>query len=305
MPDRATSKRETFRDPALQASFDRDGYVVVDALDAHAARALRARAHLAIDSATPINDAQGALYGTLFDADRREIGAAVADEALSGLLASLLSDYRYEGGYVVAKPSSSGRLDMHQHQPVTRDIYETAVHCWLTLDDSGQDRGGLRIVPGSHAITRHVQSFDSPPYFASFADRLERDHARTLDLRAGQAVIFERSLLHGSEPNRADHPMLRILGTAIPQESRLCVLAEDQPGQFEALEVGDAVIDADLYCIVRENRAALRSAGPIANRNLALDEGEFVALVEAGSRIGPGSDPIDRVRSPRRWWRRA
>lgn len=304
MSERRASGRKTFRDSTMQAALDRDGFVVIDAMEASEARTLRARSLQAIDATTPINDPQGALYGTLFDAVRRDRGAAIADEFLTGLLGSLLSDYRYEGGYVVAKPASSARLDMHQHQPVTRDIYETVVHCWLTLDDSGRDRGGLRIVPGSHAITRHVQSFDSPPYFAAFADRLERDHARTLELRAGQAVIFERSLLHGSEPNRGSHPLLRILGTAIPQESRLCVLAEHSSGRFEAFEVGEAMIDADLYCIARENRAGLRSAGRIANQNLALGEQEFVALVEAGRRIRPGSDPLAQLRQRKHWWSR-
>ena len=121
----------------------------------------------------------------------------------------------------------------------------------------------------------------------------------TLELEPGQAVIFERSLLHGSEPNHGSDPLLRILGTAIPAESKLCVLAESEPGRFEALEVGEGEIDPELYCIARENRAALKSAGTVANRNLALTEDEFTALIAAGERIAPGYDPIDRIRSGR------
>lgn len=298
MPEPGAGRR-VLRDDALQEDFEREGFVVVEALGPDTAFSLRERACSAIDLTVPINDPQGALYGTLFDRERRPAGAAIADETLAPLLDSLLANFRYEGGYVVAKPPGSGRLDIHQHQPVTPDIYEPAVHCWLTLDRSGAGRGGLRVVPGSHAITRHVQSFDSAPYFAGFAPLLESRHARTLELEPGQAVIFERSLLHGSEPNPEPVPLLRILGTAIPAESTLCVLAESRPGQFEALEVGEGEIDPELYCIARENRAALRSAGFVANRNLALTAGEFTALVAAGDRIAPGFDPIDRIRSGR------
>lgn len=288
--------RRAFLRDDLQARLDRDGYVVVNALGEAAARELRAQAIRSMDGATPVNDPQGALYGTLFDPPHRARGAGIADRTLTPLVADLLDHFRYEGGYVVAKPAGAGRLDIHQHQPVTRDIFEPAVHCWLTLDDTGRNRGGLRVVPGSHAITRHVQSFDTAPYFAGFAEALESRHAVTLELRAGQAIIFERSLLHGSEPNASDDPLLRILGTAIPEESRLCILAETAPGRFEALEVGTGEIDPELYCIARENRAALQSAGFVENRNLALDETEFIALLAAGERIAPGHDPIDRLR---------
>lgn len=299
MPDSGVGRR-VFREEELQTKLERDGYVVVDALSRELALELRGRAANAIDRAVPINDPQGALYGTLFDKPRRQAGADMADDTLEGLLDSLLSDFRYQGGYVVAKPPGAGRLDMHQHQPVTADVYEPAVHCWLTLDRSGVGRGGLRVVPGSHAITRHIQSFESRPYFADFASRLEARHAQTLELEPGQAVIFERSLLHGSEPNQTSEPLLRILGTAIPTGSTLCVLAEEEPGRFEALEVGELEIDPDLYCIARDNRALLKSAGFVANRNLAMNEDEFIELLRAGDRIAPGFDPIDRVRGGRR-----
>ncbi len=90
--------------------------------------------------------------------------------------------------------------------------------------------------------------------------------------------------------------LIRILGTAIPRESRLCILAEKN-GAFEALEVGESVIDPKLYCIADGNTAGLRPAGRIANRNTAITESEFSALVTGGTRIRRGFDPIDAVRS--------
>ena len=289
--------RRTFRDPQVQARFERDGYVVVTALDEHQARVARSRAVAAMAPEPAVNDPQGALYGTLFDPERRPAGERLGDELLTPLLDSLLDDYRHEGGYVVAKLPGSPRLDMHQHQPVTFDIYEPSVHCWLTLDDVNSSAGALRVVPGSHALLRHVQSFATPPFFASFAERLEQHYAIDLDMRAGEAVIFERSLLHGSAPNLSPTSRLRVLGTAIPSESRLCILAEQQPGRFEALEVGGAFIDPTLYCIADANRAALKSAGVIDNRNAQLTEPEFSALLESGAKVRPGFDPIDTLRS--------
>ena len=300
MPESAAepgARRATFSDPHLQARFDKDGFVVVTALDPAQAANARARASIAMSETPEINDPQGALYGTLFDDEHRHAGERLADELLTPLLDSLLDNYRHEGGYVVAKLEDSPRLDMHQHQPVTADIYETAVHCWLTLDDVDSTTGALRLVPGSHAILRHVQSFASPSYFAGFAERVEQDYAIDLPMKAGQAVIFERSLLHGSAPNRSSTRRIRALGTAIPSESRLCILAEPSQGSFEALEVGQAAIDPTLYCIADSNRAQLRQLGTIANANVAITEREFAELIASGQKVRPGFDPIDGMRS--------
>jgi hypothetical protein len=288
--------RRTFLDPTLQAAFERDGYVILDAVAPDRAEQLRRAANAAVDKALPINDPQGALYGTLFDGVRRKAGEELAHRVLHPLLRDLLDGYRFEGGYILAKPPGAGRLDAHQHQPVTSDIYEPAVHCWLTIDDAGPTTGGLRLVPGSHRLTRHVQSFETASYFSTFCETLEQSYMRSLDLRAGQAVIFERSLLHGSSPNDSAEPRLRILGTAIPSESQLCILSETEPGSFDALEVGGATIDPELFCIARDNPARLRLAGRIDNRNEALSIEEFRALLRSGLRIAPGIDPIDEIR---------
>lgn len=300
MHEAGDGKRAVFKDPSLAEAFNRDGYVIVDALDNEEVESLRRRIMPLLDPALPINDPQGALYGSLFDARCRDEGGEITDQAIGPLLDRLLVSFRYEGGYIVAKRAGSGRLAMHQHQPVTRDIFEPAVHCWLSLDDTAAGTGALRVVRGSHGITRHVQSFDSAPYFAGFESQLEQDCAEVLEVRAGQAVIFERSLLHGSEPNTADRPRLRLLGTAIPAESALCILAEPVAGEFHALEVGTARIDPDLYCIARENRAALPLAGRVDNRNGPMLADEFAELIASGLKIGPGFDPIDTIRERRR-----
>lgn len=296
MPERAATPRRVFRDPALQEEFEREGFVMVDALSPAEAASMRDEALALVDPALPINDPQQALYGTLFDEERRCAGEELADRALGGLIDALLDEFRYEGGFLVGKPGGSGRLDLHQHQPVTSDIYQPTVHAWLTLDDCGAESGGLRVVRGSHALTRHVQSFESPAYFRSFASTLEESYAEPLAMRAGQAVIFERSLIHGSERNCSEQPRLRLLGTAIPAESALCILAESVAGTFEAFEVGAARVEPDLYCIANENRMGLRSRGVIANRNLELTEEEFANLLALGKRVAPDFDPIDEVR---------
>jgi hypothetical protein len=185
---------------------------------------------------------------------------------------------------------------VHQHSPLTRDIYEPVVHGWCTLDDVDGDSGTLRVVPGSHQLTRHIQSFDSPPFFGGFADRMEHRFTIDLPLRAGEAVIFERSLLHGSAPNRTSRPSIRFLTGNFPAESPYCILAPHSGDRFEAMEADSATVDTRLICLGDGDRSPFASAGMLPSRNEAITEVEFEALLSLGKRVRPGYDPIDEVR---------
>lgn len=289
--------RNSFKDPALQARFAAQGFVTLPLLTPEEAAARRAQVMALLPPAPGINDPQGALYSSMFDERRAAALSDMAAAIFEGAFEALLDDYRNEGACVLAKLPGTSALVMHQHQPMSDNIYEPALHCWLTLDDVGPDNGALRVVPGSHQIVRHVQSFNAPPYFQSFAQALEDRHAVTLSMRAGEAIVFDRSLLHGSCANTSAEPSIRLLAGAIPRESAFCILTEGAGETFEALAVGGNQIDPSLYCIAGGNDANLRSRGKIPNRYEQITEAEFVALLARGERIRPGYDPIDQVRA--------
>ncbi|MDZ4113572.1 MAG: phytanoyl-CoA dioxygenase family protein [Brevundimonas sp.] len=288
--------RNSFKDPALQARFAADGFVTLPLLTPEEAAHWRAEAVQLLPPAPGINDPQGALYSSMFDEGGSAALGALARTVFGDRLEALLDDYRDEGACLLAKLPGTSSLVMHQHQPMTPDIFEPALHCWLTLDDVGPDTGALRVVPGSHQIVRHVQSFNAPPFFQSFAQALEDRHAVTVSMRAGEAIVFDRALLHGSCANKGAEPAIRLLAGAIPRESTFCIMVESANETFDALEVGGKQIDPTLHCIAGGNEAGLKNRGRLANRNEQITEAEFEALLALGKRIQPGYDPIDEVR---------
>jgi hypothetical protein len=158
--------RQTFRDPDLQAEFERRGFVVVPLLTPAEAAQYRAEMEGLLPAQAEINDAPGALYSTLFDPERRKKGQERAQDILEVRLLSLLQDYKMQGACVMAKVPQSGFMAQHQHNPMTDDMFEPVLQGWCTLDDVDEESGALRIVPGSHQIVRHIQSFHSPSFFA-------------------------------------------------------------------------------------------------------------------------------------------
>lgn len=286
-----------FRDPALQAQFEAQGYVVVPLLTPEEAAHVRDRAWKFLPSRPAINDPQGALYSSQFDPDCPQGAAEFVSGSVGERFEALLDGHRAIGGCIMAKVAGSGSLGMHQHQPQTPNIYDTIVNCWLTLDDVGADSGALRVVPRSHQVVRHIQSFQSEPYFVDFAEALEDRFAVTLEMRPGEAVLFEGSLLHGSCANARGEASVRLLASSVPAERRFCIITEAEKGIFDAFEAEGVAIDPSLYCISGGNIDALPAAGRMNNRNTRLNEREFAALLDRGAKIRPGHDPIDDVRA--------
>lgn len=288
--------RNSFKDPALQAQFAKNGYLIIDLYSPQEAARIRAEAARLLPEEMRINDPQEALYLSLFDDDRRDRASDLVRSVATQPLEAMLDDYFDAASHIITKTPGTAALPMHQHQPVTADIFEPVIHAWTTLDDVDETNGALRVIPGSHSILRHVQSFDSKPFFSGFAPALEDRYAVTLPMRAGQAVLFERSLLHGSAPNSSSRPSIRLLSTLLPSESALCIL--DQRGEtFEALEVGRSQVEIDpgLFCIHGGVPAGMKSAGQIQNRNMQISEAQFAALLRSGHKIRPGYDPIDTI----------
>lgn len=122
-------------------------------------------------------------------------------------------DVRWISGYISIKDAHSEPLWWHQDwwcwdHPVSfrRVAAQVALLCYLTDTDS--DSGALRVLPRSHL--RSTAAHASLPEAHASSERVASNHpaARdhpdqvTLAVRAGDAVVVDYRLLHGTHANR-------------------------------------------------------------------------------------------------------
>ncbi len=85
---------------------------------------------------------------------------------------------------------------------------ETAT-AWFSFNESTEEAGCLRYIPGSHKIPS-VHDFKPSPDNLAPAGQSVRgvDESKAVNavLRPGQVVFHHESVVHGSSPNRSDHP---------------------------------------------------------------------------------------------------
>ena len=152
-------------------------------------------------------------------------------------------DLKWISGYVSTKQPGSPPLYWHQdwwcwNHPLSFDrrISQIALVCYLT--DTNRHSGALRVLPRSHHRSSPIHRYLPEPH-AHHADKLPEDHPAmrdvegqvTLDLMAGDAVILDYRLLHGTHPNATDRRRDCVLlsfvldWAGLPQEIRAHLIA--------------------------------------------------------------------------------
>ncbi|ARQ00064.1 phytanoyl-CoA dioxygenase family protein [Pseudorhodoplanes sinuspersici] len=146
------------------------------------------------------------------------------------LLRSVLvpRDLKWLSAYVTSKAPLSPALWWHQDwwcwdHPVSyqKVAPQVAVLCYLT--DTGVENGALRVLPGSHRTGGTLHRALPEPH-SQAANGLPEDHAAmadhpgqvTLALHAGDAVVLDYRLLHGTHANRSAERRDCILLSFVP-----------------------------------------------------------------------------------------
>jgi hypothetical protein len=102
---------------------------------------------------------------------------------------------------------------------------------WVAATPTSRQNGCVRVIPGSHRRkSRHVSSDDQ--VFGLTVDASEFDESNAVDivLEAGQMMLFDSGLIHGSWPNLSDAPRAGFVMRYIPTSSYFNHDGNAQPG---------------------------------------------------------------------------
>lgn len=152
--------------------------------------------------------------------------------------------------FMIAATTKGRRSTMpvkfHQDWTYTDEPEQWPVFLWCPLVDVDERNGALRVIPGSNhwttAIRPSRRDEATEAHQAEFAAR-----ARTIALRAGQALAFAPSTLHGSEPNPTDRPRPAITIALAPRGARLVHFHESSDGALSGAVVDDAFFTMHPY----------------------------------------------------------
>jgi len=200
-------------------------------------------------------------------------------------LRELLPDHRpFVSGFTSKGRRTGGPVTFHQDWTYTDERHLRPVFLWCPLVDTDATNGGLEVVPGSHRWATGIRPSRSVPPTEAVADRL-REMSRSVELHAGQALVFDPGVLHGSGPNQDDHPRPAFTIALVPTGAELVHFHLDDAGELTGYRVDERFFTMHPYGTRPDLEPTVE---PWA-------DAVCVADLERG---------IERTQRPRRWWRR-
>ena len=136
---------------------------------------------------------------------------------------------RLNNVFIVKKNGRETTFKVHQDWNVVDETKYQSVNVWVPLHDVDEKSGALWVLKGSHTLDRKIRGAGYLfPDYSKFTTELEKV-AVSVTLKAGEAIVFYHSVIHGSPPNLSSDFRKAACFSVIPKEAPLCIYFQPAP----------------------------------------------------------------------------
>jgi ectoine hydroxylase-related dioxygenase (phytanoyl-CoA dioxygenase family) len=229
-----TSQRKNiFLNEKLQAEFELNGYVCLPMLNLDEINSLRDHYEK-----SGIGTQEG-FYSSSFSTDEalKEKLERTIQELVSKKTKDLFTSYKNLGACFLSKaPGQKGEMPLHQDWTVVDENEFDSITIWIPLQDVSPENGAMQVIPGSHRFSTILRSPFFPNPLSGIEEELKADLV-SVNLKAGEAIIFSQALIHASPANKGINNRIAVTYGLIPQEAQLQFYYKNELGKGEKYEV--------------------------------------------------------------------
>lgn len=245
--------RSVLRDPALQAKFDRDGYVIVpepflspnevEELKQAYFDTLPESGGSYLSEETHFKSKAEITYDFTFIDRNWKYKQKVFDiitQKFEPHYARVLDHYKPIIANFIRKEQDGGEVPLHQNWAFVDERKYTSVSIWVPLVDSNVANGTLQMVDGTHKRFGELRGPMIPWELDSIGKELIENHLTPMNVTAGTAVVLDDSVVHYSNINQTNGLRLTIQLILIPEEANALhyhLDPKDNPNEVRVLEV--------------------------------------------------------------------
>jgi hypothetical protein len=206
-----------FHDSELTERLAADGYATFDLLSNEDVKALTDlfNSH---HSTSP----EG-FYATTHLDDKKK-RKALSDQAMSILsrrIETLFKNIELLGGAFISKaPGEKGILPLHQDWNLVDEKIARSYNLWIPLVDVNEENGAMRLLVGSHTKQETYRGPNVPPVLYPISSEVDQ-HMISLNMKQGEAVLYDHALWHSSPQNQTKHLRLAFVLGVVPKSAEL------------------------------------------------------------------------------------
>ncbi|MEZ5002417.1 MAG: phytanoyl-CoA dioxygenase family protein [Chitinophagales bacterium] len=208
-----------FIDAEKQAFFEKNGYLKIPALDQEQVNQL-----LELHKSSGLRDDAGHGFYVGMDHSNKELVGNMMDKIIEVALPSVQEHMHeaqvFTASYVVKDPNPKGVVPPHQDWSFVEDENEhCSITCWIPLQDVNMDNGCIGVIEGSNRFFKHVRPSPSPQVPSPLSKHMFSlfPYLKLVEMKAGEALLFDNRTIHASPPNITDQPRIAV-GMAFTQK---------------------------------------------------------------------------------------
>lgn len=191
---------QVFKSKDIQDSFEKNGFVVLPFYTQEEIKALTDLYH----DLHP-HDENG-FFPSTFSKDKNY--RSVADTQIRKIGQRSIEHYCQDikvvcGAFIVKNKGEDSGMCVHQDMSLVDESIYTGINIWVPLVDLTIENGALFVLRGSHRMVPTYRGSSISECFAPVMDEII-DFLEPVLVKAGEAVIFDQSIIHFSPPNYSD-----------------------------------------------------------------------------------------------------
>jgi hypothetical protein len=191
---------QVFKSTDNQESFEKNGFVVLPFYTPEEIKALTDLYHELHpqdeNGFFPSTFSKDKNYRSIADAQIREIGQRSIEHYCRDVKVVC-------GAFIVKNIGEDSGMCVHQDMSLVDESKYTGINIWVPLVDLTIKNGALFVLRGSHRMVPTYRGSSIPECFSLVMDEI-LDFMEPVIVKAGEAVIFDQSIIHFSPPNYSD-----------------------------------------------------------------------------------------------------
>jgi hypothetical protein len=125
------------------------------------------------------------------------------------------------GGTFMSKTKGErGVLPPHQDWTLVDESKFASYNLWIPLVDVNSHNGSIQVIDGSHKWKKGVRGPNLHGPFAESTDEMW-GKMKTLDMKAGEVLVYDHRLIHSSTENNTDQNRLVVVFGIIPESAEM------------------------------------------------------------------------------------
>ncbi|NQX99369.1 MAG: phytanoyl-CoA dioxygenase family protein [Flavobacteriales bacterium] len=124
------------------------------------------------------------------------------------------------GAFISKSPNKKGVLPLHQDWNIVNEDKYQSYNIWIPLQDVDEYNGAVRVLERSHNKMKTYRGPNISPILANIADEVQA-HMISLNMKAGEALIYNHALWHSSPINQSDQHRLAVVYGIIPKAATM------------------------------------------------------------------------------------